>query len=411
MNNKSLLIIGNGFDLKLGLKTRYNDFLDSIDEYKDMDLKTPNITVSNYVPDKKMFVALNDYTYPKAKNLCDLSTFQISHLRTLYEISKSKNDMMLFYYQKNTGTIEYENFSLSPLGSLFENANTIEELLKISNFWLLYFKINSVNSGKNWLDLENILRDALELDLTNDKNIIKNPKHTNIHIFLERFYNDIEQSGYSNGNLFFQLLEKMKDYISSEEKRVLNLNNENTIKINTLTKDSLSEILNSKDNDIINFNYTKKLFQKYLGSKNTYHIHGTTESNIVFGSNSFNKNNEKFNVSDFSYLIKERQILEYDKRSSFKLNRYENLVIIGHSCGVNDYDYFFHIFDENPNINIYLCWYDYEQDGVLYNTKNSITNNFYQLIYAYEVKRNIQKLTPMHINNKIHRVKVDIFWK
>ena len=103
--------------------------------------------------------------------------------------------------------------------------------------------------------------------------------------------------------------------------------------------------------------------------------------------------------------MKERQILDNDNFCPFKLSKYDNLVIIGHSCGVNDYEYFFHIFDENPDINVFLCWYSY---GDKKDNKESLTNNFYNLIYEYEKKRQNERLTKMNISNNIHRVEIEI---
>lgn len=285
--------------------------------------------------------------------------------------------------------------------------------IKIQTYGYFFLKFGQIKKNNNWLDLENTIRKGLTQNNSDKSTINLEENFFNQFSYNENFSGskvDLK-SHYTDGKKFLDIKNDLKKYIRGEELRSLKENEYFPIIIES-NNSKLEEIIENKNNHhFINFNYTENLFKKVSNNNNVFHIHGTTTSNIILGSNSYDPNMKKFSNKLFQFLMKERQILDNDNYCPFQLSTYENLIIIGHSCGINDYEYFFHIFDENPDINIFLCWYEYlDAEGKTKNNKESITNNFYDLIYEYERKRQNERLTKINISNKIHRVQIDIKW-
>lgn len=155
-NIKTLLVIGNGFDLAHGLRTRYTDFLDFI-------AKKRKVHIQAYV-DEKMF---------KRDKLDD--NLDNPHLPSVHEENKKFRDSLVNMYwhevednNRNLDTVKSERSLVQR--NLSNNNLTLEHVLsyifKFDNVWIRYFdeilyrKINSI--GENWVDFEKEIEDIIQ---------------------------------------------------------------------------------------------------------------------------------------------------------------------------------------------------------------------------------------------------------
>jgi Bacteriophage abortive infection AbiH len=330
---KSLIIVGNGFDIALGLETRFQDFI--LDYLKNSVIKC-------------------------FRNLLDRS--RILH----------KGESSFYHYYKDDLieikiTKQYRNYEEAC--SVFNDVNSLLELQKLARlngvhiehkFDLLTESIKELISF-NWVDVEMLYF----------KFLLKKK--------------DIDNQIKSYNSKFRFLTEKLIEYLNRIQLNDSCLENEHILTLLSRFSDIISRSSGHLKQEIrsklvLNFNYTNTFDYLRqvapLNMTNIINIHGklNDDSNpIIFGFG--DEHDEDYNEMKKS---KSKELFRHIKSINyFKTRNYPNLkkfmeesdefevVILGHSCSVSDRTLLKEIF-ENPKckfIRIFYHEWESEKEG------------------------------------------------
>ncbi len=319
--SKNLYIIGNGFDLYLGLKTSYYDFF----KHKDNEEKL------NYLEIRE--VILKDIN-KKAKEIKKGATPKIEIDKNISIPTEIKENLFLLYLilEEDEKTINWHDVEKKILKANKEMNNLFKKLEE--NRYLKILGEEEIKYGTR-LGKESYLIKTLG---EKKFNFLKE-----LNGFEEMFGNYIAQI---NNDLFDIGMGTFKD--KNIECRVKKIFKEDNNMINT----------------VINFNYTTYLREIDYISEMT-NVHGTFE-NPIFGID----NTEIGNDKEFYYLTKTSRVLFNNTiKEEFKLpNKIEisKICFFGHSLARADYSYFQSIFDYydiyNSEVKLEFKYYNYIKD-------------------------------------------------
>lgn len=350
---KQLIVLGNGFDIHCGLKSRYSDFF--LDRFKTLFCKD----------NSKQFDELEDELDRERRKLLSF----ISDIRKQLNFSPNDdNDCDYFKHYK-------EKF--------FSVENDITR-------WDLFFLFadacvdKSVNKYE-WQDVESLIFDVISIAL-NVNGVYKMDYAENVQIgmreeegikFFSRIVYYLSFTGHNQaGGIAAELLEELKKFEHIFAVYIVNqidLNQtrkgyvDNAIKLyKQISKYNLSNKNSASDKiDVLSFNYSlddrfKDILDKEIDDNrlNTWsNIHGIAHHEEtpyypapIFGIDShgiLSKNSQSnFRISfTKAYRVIENEINEM--RSSSGYAGQDLITIYGHSLGAADYSYFEAIFDEN----------------------------------------------------------------
>ena len=316
-----LVIIGNGFDLAHGLKTKYSDFvlwylnkkyIDHISYLKhrnnnfDKELENDLLVIkgNGYLMDYENFKSINEFNDAVSGNNTGIEHSHYFFKHIIQSLEYNWVDIELEYY-KFLKEI-YKAVEKSNTGQV--SNSTKEELMKLNQ---------CLDVIKKELEeyLSTIKTEKWEVDLPPEMKILFDNWSIN---------DQIENNG---ENIYF-----------------LNFNYTNTI-----------------------FNYTNNLFG--LKKSIVNYIHGKINDNynpIIFGyGDETDKNYEKIedlneneftrHFKSFSYLLTSnyQDLFEYLGKDEFEVH------IMGHSCGLSDRVLFNHIFEHDNFKKVQLYYYQF----------------------------------------------------
>ncbi|MFT4575547.1 MAG: hypothetical protein ACI9SI_000457 [Polaribacter sp.] len=322
-----LILVGNGFDLALGLKTTYNDFILWFlkDEVK-IAVNSGNITIEN-------FKTINGYT---------------------------KNDLFELFLDAKYTIVDYDK--------IFEEQKDVLKFLDIIKKYKFRLKSSSdlfnaiiKDAEFNWVDIESIYFELLKS--------ILNVKNRNL-----------EKIDKLNSDLVF-LIKKLIEYLKTINTEISNKDASlflNHFK-NYVTNDEL--LIKESFDDFgatyfLNFNYTDSITKliKQLPSHlqlEENNIHGTLENSesIIFGfgdeMDKIYNDIEELNDNRFFEHIKSFKYFKsknYRELLRFLDNEYFQVCIYGHSCGLSDRVMLNEIF-EHENCKSIKIYYHENDEG------------------------------------------------
>ena len=382
-----LFLIGNGFDISLGLKTKYTDFLLWLLK------KHINLAINsgiNYAP------------FPKYKG--DYDTFSKKyHKKRVYGFSE--NDL---FHVLITGSYDLSKFNfeeIDNLVSLYENLDRYKIEIKPLN--ILMIKILDI-SKDNWVDIENIYFELLKTFINADKrNKIEKKKTTPYKELIDDINKELTYLSYY-----------LKEYLISLRIKISKKDSLRYFKhFNETMKDD--EFMNVKseqvkvkngDNYFLNFNYTDSItevlkhFNSYTYTQNF--IHGNLkDEEIIFGfgdeMDSIYKEIEELNDNRFFKHIKSfhyfkspnlRQLLTFLNSGDFQV------CIYGHSCGLSDRVMLNEIFEHENCKSIKIYYYN-DEDFTIKTMEISRHFNSNQIMRKKIVNKSIDCLIPQLKNN------------
>lgn len=316
---KTILILGNGFDLAHDLPTTYSHFLNFCREI-DRTLTSYNRTI-----------------------------IVISNSGKTYNISADYKELL-----------EFSN------------------LLK-NNVWYLYFielYINNLMKGENWIDFEFEIRNIIK---EIDENTLSMTMTWN-DVINEAFpssFNDEKLSIFYK-NFSSEEYQKSKGWTTSYQVTIKDFREKAFEDLERLTRalelylsfveeipitDKLPELSNLDPDYVISFNYTNT-YERVYKKEEVYHIHGKAdaehsieENNMVLGIDEYwkgDERNEKTNFTIFKkfsqriqkhtgnesykYLKEIRNIFENNKNKLSKTDGVSKVYIFGHSLDITDKD-------------------------------------------------------------------------
>lgn len=335
---RSVLIVGNGFDIAHGLKTGYKDFVTFCECIKD-------------------FMESRTYYEIKSGDILDNCITGFDILKKKMDLSKipaSISRKFINYIKDNSDRKIKKEFLMGC----------------INNYWLNHIYANKSILGERWCDLEYLIGAQVEAlafcankpESLEDSSIAYNKNYENIKII----YTEIS---------------KVKS--STYHKKVEELAGEMYEALNSLTfmlEMYLTRFLNDKRKTIelferltvdyvLSFNYTNTYLQMYKNKKvGAYHfIHGCAEknrskdeNNMVFGIGQEIKNSYD---DEFDYVMFQKYYQRIIKKTGntyknwFNKNEPMDVYIYGHSLDEPDGDVI-REFIECDKSKVYIFYYD-----------------------------------------------------
>lgn len=322
-----LIIIGNGFDLAHGLKTKYSDFL--------------------------------KYYWARVK-----LSFQ---------------DKLIEFGSKYPTDICY---SLSEIDEMVNRANRYQDLVyfKVKNKFFL--ELNTSNKETNWVDIEMFYYKKLVLLFDNSQfNKIKelNDEFNDVKDEFESYIASIVNSTENLSEHYMDEMSKLFQPIYKLEKYHNDFLSKLTYK-NREIADKEMERVSKVGYDIesyihiLSFNYTNTIecYKTILDKSGGYeinNIHGIAGQNIIFG---FGDERDKVfselenkNVNEYLRFMKSSAYLQ-NSRYFDLLNFIESdnyiVEIYGHSCGLSDRTLLKTIFEHKNCLQVFLSYY-HKNDG------------------------------------------------
>ena len=353
----NILILGNGFDLAHGLKTKYSDFLDYCVEKNNKRIIgminygttfIDNIWLQHFITTRnnygKNWIDIEEEIYRVVsslnKELLDLSSGEIEMIFPL--TFSIKKDILEFNFYK---IIDY----LKTCNNRLETDKKKYITVETNDFSHLYFYI------ENYQGLINFIYDQLR---------------TFVEMF-ERYLNEVVMSE-----------------IDSEPKYQLSLLQS--------SKPNIKSFL-----FILNFNYTNtltKLYKDTMDSKQkksirNFYVHGKINANnIVLGTQFFDDKNNNI-PSEFNVFRKHNQRHRYntieDYQSLLQIIKSSNdntkriFHVIGHSLDKSDYAILKHIFLAHNDSIINIYYHDEE-------AQERLINNITKIIGEEEVMAKVR---------------------
>ena len=362
-----IILIGNGFDLALGLKTSYQDFI--IWYIKEL--------FKGSIKSNKQIVQKN--------------------FKTKYKIF---DDELASVYMSN----HYNNYD--DILSIIDSLDSYDSVLSIINvrkiFTLdiksLLFKSIHNSSISGWVDIESIYYKLLTQYIDNNKAVIKLNNDLNfIKLKLEEYLNTIN----------------LNDVLSNDNRKLFVHQFYDGISTSDVIDAKTEEFISRESIYCLNFNYTSSL-KKVIESveiKGTIpfqvnHIHGLLNSvneKIIFGfGDEMDKDYKNIeNLNDNMYF-------EHIKSFNyFKNNNYRNLLsyldsndyqvcIYGHSCGLSDRVMLNEIFEHDNCKSIKIYFYENE------NGENDFTNKTMEISRHFNSNKLMRrKIVDFNPTNKI----------
>lgn len=353
------MVIGNGYDLFCGLKTRYVDYF--------MNDKSKNEILKKWIDEFKRNVRRYPYLYNSVEdrsnlwvgfdkflkaNVWDFFFFLVSYNNKSFNKWKwcdIESEMLnwLNYDQNTRNKNRNKNFHTIylMLSNKFISQNTEDIVYYLAS---VIYKKHDEKSFKNEYDFYNFLLDHLKL-------FEKNFGH---YIYNLQFDETCKSFGYIKVNSQFSL--KSEDTI-----------NKLCIKNNLKSIDS--------------FNYGSLCVDEI--NHLLHNINGNFE-NPIFGIDS-----DAFRAPDPRYIFTKtsrRMELDMVNNETLEFKPFDNIIIFGSSLGVADYSYFFSIFDKlditnfekSAKIVFAFSVYDKNNEGVI---KSRLRQSIFRLFQEYSI--------------------------
>lgn len=372
-----IIIIGNGFDLAHGLKTRYEDF---INWYWKLWTKKLTIHHSKEASDELCkFIACGQQDWstilyplsPFYSSCDDIGKQFIRHIKNnphdyKYTQSRFLERITKCIEKNNWVDIEKEYYNLLSLD--FESSDN-DSIAKLNNE-LAFLKsqlIAYLNSIEKEFINDSIVKGSIKAKMLEPIN----PRDISIRA-KKNIWTDFVKNRLNNSDLDELLgcyCDNFKAKIRIKNFKSVNQDQINYMGINSINDEEFPRELFYPDNILLlNFNYTRTA-DLYLPNEEIFkvnHIHGdlSDKSNIIFGygdelddnyKNILKQDNNEYlkNIKSINYLnsTNYREMLSYIESSPYQI------YIMGHSCGLSDKTLLNTLFEHDNCVSIKPFYY------------------------------------------------------
>ena len=365
--SKQLLIIGNGFDLACGLKSRYNDFF--YDLYKE-NPKNYRITESkNYW--FKLFEGLVKFDEKSTLGWTDIES-QI--LTELMNVDFLYNNNLFFNIEPQMSEDSIKAYISRFILTIADAFKYYDEDSVLNTFVVLTQTLHKIDILDKRSTFDRLKKDLKKFETT----------------FASYLNNELERSGddylFNSSRLFDKLL--LQNHLSRH-------NQYNRTDIGNNTR------------QIISFNYTQPSLYDSIR-----YIHGNLENkNIIFGID-YDSVSNLFNYHPLEFT-KSYRILENKLNSRVSISSdIKNILFYGHGLGEADYSYFQSIFDTvdlyHGDAKLIFYWTQFgDQDQYIVQVENVVRliEKYGQTFTNKDHGRNL--FTKLLLENRIIFVEID----
>ena len=324
-NGTNILVIGNGFDIALGLPTHYTDFINFLRINDPIEIvsrvKAGNIPEKDY---EKFFRV-------------DQDSIDLDEIKKIVEL------------RQDNSWVEYYNGCKADIKGWIDLER---EMLPVLEFfkWLFEQQITMCGDGKGYkariiLQAEDKYRLAKILPKFVSTGVINgsmkmfyvdvNPKYCNV------------QYGIFKEKIIEKLIEDFNDFIEMFRLYLREM-------VCNAERQHHSVIENLKADKIISFNYLQsELYYPSLKDAEVIHVHGdiTKQTNMVLGVNEIPDDMKK----DFLYFTKSFQRIKIKANPKYRdfWNDSFNVTFFGHSLDITDIDIIKPLYEKAKHVKIY----------------------------------------------------------
>lgn len=335
---KTILILGNGFDLAHNLPTKYSNFLDFckiVEKFFKDDIDIFGVLVDN------MQIFSNTQNLNNTQSLKEnkINEFKEKFIKKLKE-KGFKNTEIIYKDFCCAMDKSYQgkeaNYYLS---DIYQNIS--------NNVWYDYLDFlytNSIMKGENWIDFEteicHVIKeiDQMKLSLVDEWRVLSRSFDNSTSDKITRFGIMFDKK-FEDNNIFikhryqFTMRDFIKEIYHDLEKliRALELYLSEFVEKNEIEiKKKIPEIESISPDYIINFNYThtyETSYEKNSEETKVYHIHGKVDSrrnmddsDIVLGIDEYWTDEEKDKHTNFTIFKKFAQRIQ--KKTGNNIYRY-----------------------------------------------------------------------------------------
>lgn len=327
-----LIIIGNGFDIAHGLKTRFSDF---VNYYLTKVWKRLNKTGEYNYEEDPLIKIINSLEFFKENDLQFLQEKAYKTFKKIYHPGKS--------YQKGEPKLIINSSFFREVFDNFINGDWFDleteyynELMRIIEYEERKFNHHGKRTSTQREKLSKILKLNKEINFI-ESELIKHLTSEQVNFISKPIFDD-ELANCFYENIYYQEDDRM-------EKKDFDL--------------KPNKIL------VVNFNYTN-VAKSYAGYNAEYiHIHGSLNDEPIFGfgddtSDKYKEIENEYNneflrkIKSFRYLRNSnyKKLLTFINTGDFQVHIY------GHSCGVSDRTLFKQIFENKYCKQIKTFYYD-----------------------------------------------------
>jgi len=331
----NIFILGNGFDLRHNLPTKYINFLHFMKYLKTIRIDYPDKPISRFFEDGELIKSDDD-------------------------IEKAYNTYVSVYDKVYFDKEDYDFIS-----------NNLE------NCWLEYF-ISSVKEIETWIDFET----EIAFVVSNFKSFFDKAACSSQNEFIvNKFAFIFDEQGNIKDKYTVEQLKGFGKYVINKEKIINELYKKleefgNILRLylkyfvnkplelidETLLK-KLQQPQFKKVDCVVSFNYTDT-FETLYDAKDIFHIHGVIDQSIILGINSdindelkyfdstfikFKKYYQRVSLSTDNRYI---QFINFLKESKEDIIMNYNVIVCGHSLDKTDEDVIKDLFDISDRITI-----------------------------------------------------------
>lgn len=380
-----LVILGNGFDLKLGLATKFEDYLNSFSI--DDNIKKLNVLFNNLKEYSKAEIQQDPYNMSINDNLDNISE-KISeidkYIESIEKDNYQKKSLLEFYINTECNQIKLDLIPTLKRNNYYsrvynQRAELLEQMIDKYyvnrniqiTFWDLYFlylrDLKEPTVIFNWNDVELQILNFYTKKLYRryGENVTN---YEGFNLIVQSFKNNpVKWSSYEDEKLWLIIytLHKSYNFTSNEIDRYLYQElirfsqnfvdylksqysqcyyGRNDYKLNSRWNFIDEKIAGSEKYELLNFNYTNA---EGYGCIKQIHIHGNKDKHNEIPIIGINAEDLTSNKEHAFKLTKQYQLIssENNKVEKLDLENIKRIVFYGHSLALADYQYFRNIFD------------------------------------------------------------------
>lgn len=350
-NCKNLIILGNGFDLHLGLPTKWSDFV----EFYEI--------IVNGSFEKFRFVKPKEWSFDEFKkngsrwiNIDNVESY------LLYALNNIKNDELKEAYKDNVTSFIAELTKCKML-------NLLSELKKNNNGHLNF----------SWSDFEHLIEEILDSVDEYVENLLNRSHCAEVSVFMnELLRKAIENMNYKDDKYFsmsYQVgdFNLKTDVINSKNKFLDFIFNELInftlvykkyidLIVDNLIQNHLRNMFYTENSMILTFNYTQDV-ALFVNANDKLYVHGKANKDIIIGISNDQEKEERIKFSK-NYMRVYNRVIEKDNKDNInQINKYisshtfNHYYFLGHSLDKIDHNFLKQLFKENYYTKITIFYY------------------------------------------------------
>lgn len=364
-----LIIVGNGFDIAHGLKTKYSDFIDHY--WKNVENSSHN---------DEFFSFKEGFVFDNCNSLVDV----VKHYENSSNYQLKKKQDLSHFFNRDEIIIKVHNDFFCRINERYNDAHWVDIEMEYFSSLKRILNRNNSNASEDHFE-ETCLRliSKLNNDLQDLAEAFEKYLISVVVPNIPAIYNDAVNDIFNDIDLRKRDMEFFfREFPKNFSDKILKPKFENIF---------MNEDLTSKYEEtlILNFNYTNSVERYVLSNKHKFkiiNIHGElgyakNPINLGFGDerDNFYSEIENFNQNEYLRFMKSfsySKTINYKNLFDFIEERGFQVQILGHSCGLSDRTLLNAIFEHAncKSIKVFFHQYPEMKDSEIDNYSDIVKN-------------------------------------